>query len=84
VFSDLAASESKQKKFFSSLQSFMSIYDFDRIDLDWEYPVADDRGGKKKDFDNFPKFLANLKKSLKSTGGRDGVSITLPASYWYL
>jgi hypothetical protein len=46
--------------------------------------VADDRGGKKKDFDNFPKFLANLKKSLKSTGGRDGVSITLPASYWYL
>jgi GH18 family chitinase len=34
VFSDLAASESKQKKFFSSLQSFMSIYDFDGIDLD--------------------------------------------------
>ena len=84
LFSDLAASESNQKKFFKSLQSFMSIYDFDGIDLDWEYPVADDRGGQKKDFDNFPKFLANLKKSLKSTGGRDGVSITLPASYWYL
>lgn len=84
LFSDLAASESNQKKFFKSLQSFMSTYDFDGIDLDWEYPVADDRGGQKKDFDNFPKFLANLKKSLKSTGGRDGVSITLPASYWYL
>ncbi|KAJ5869329.1 CAZyme family GH18 [Penicillium solitum] len=84
LFSDLAASESNQKKFFASLQSFMSTYDFDGIDLDWEYPVADDRGGRKKDFDNFPKFLANLKKSLKLTGGRDGLSITLPASYWYL
>ncbi|KAJ6007784.1 CAZyme family GH18 [Penicillium herquei] len=50
----------------------------------WEYPVADDRGGSKEDFDNFPKFLSNLKSSLKTTGGRDGLSITLPASYWYL
>ncbi|KAJ5590784.1 CAZyme family GH18 [Penicillium hetheringtonii] len=84
VFSDLAASESNQKKFFRSLSSFMSTYNFDGIDLDWEYPAADDRGGRKEDFDNFPKFMANLKKFLKSTGGRDGLSITLPASYWYL
>lgn len=76
VFSDLAASEKNQKKFFHSVQSFMSTYNFDGIDLDWGYPVADDRGGKKRDFANFPKFLANLKRSLKTTGGRDGVSIT--------
>ncbi|KAF3391710.1 hypothetical protein F1880_007962 [Penicillium rolfsii] len=72
------------KKFFKSLLSFMSIYNFDGIDLDWEYPVADDRGGQKEDFDNFPKFVANLKTAMKSWGGRDGLSITLPASYWYL
>lgn len=39
----------------------MSTYKFDGIDLDWEYPVADDRGGRKEDFANFSKFLANLK-----------------------
>lgn len=84
VFSDLAGSSEKQKAFFKSLISFMSTYDFDGIDLDWEYPVAPDRSGRPEDYDNFSSFMANLKKALKTSGGRDGLSITLPASYWYL
>ena len=28
--------------------------------------------------------MNNLKRALASTGGRDGLSITIPASYWYL
>ncbi|GAB1213968.1 hypothetical protein ATERTT37_003124 [Aspergillus terreus] len=84
IFSDLAASEDKQKAFFKSLVSFMSTYDFDGIDLDWEYPEADDRNGRPEDFKNFSKFLANLRSTLDKTPGRNGISITLPASYWYL
>ncbi|RLL97667.1 hypothetical protein CFD26_105658 [Aspergillus turcosus] len=84
VFSDIAGSEANQKAFFKSLISFMSTYDFDGIDLDWEYPVADDRSGRPEDYKNFPSFIANLKRTLKASGGRDGLSITLPASYWYL
>ncbi|KAL6410909.1 putative class V chitinase [Ilyonectria robusta] len=79
TFSDIARSDSAQKAFIKSLVSMMSTYDFDGIDLDWEYPAADDRSGRKEDFENFPKFIANLKKALKSTG-RDEVSLTLPAS----
>jgi chitinase len=84
VFSELAASEEKQDKFIASLISFMSTHDFDGIDLDWEYPEADDRNGKPEDFKNFPKFMARLKTELKKTPGRSELSITLPASYWYL
>ncbi|BCS04193.1 glycoside hydrolase family 18 protein [Aspergillus luchuensis] len=84
TFSDLAASTSNQNKFFNSLTKFMSTYDLDGVDIDWEYPAADDRSGRPEDFDNFPKFLKNLKAALKRTGGRDGLSITLPASFWYL
>ncbi|KAJ5639539.1 Chitinase II [Penicillium longicatenatum] len=84
VFSDIAGSEENQKKFFSSLLSFMSTYDFDGIDLDWEYPEATDRNGRPEDFKNFPKFMENLRKTLDKSGGRNGISITLPASYWYL
>jgi GH18 family chitinase len=40
----------------------MIEYDFDSIDLDWEYLIADDRGGREEDINNFPKFLSNLKK----------------------
>ncbi|KAK4870960.1 hypothetical protein LT330_000197 [Penicillium expansum] len=84
VFSDIARSVANQKKFINSLVSFMSTYDFDGIDLDWEYPEATDRNGRPEDFKNFPRFIANLRQALDHTGGRNGISITLPASYWYL
>jgi GH18 family chitinase len=81
TFSDMARSEQNQQAFIKSLISFMSTYDFDGVDLDWEYPEAPDRGGIGEDYESFPKFLANLRSSLKASGGRDGISITLPASY---
>ncbi|KAL4740418.1 hypothetical protein BDV11DRAFT_214414 [Aspergillus similis] len=84
VFSDLARSEESQQKFFKSLIPFLSTYNFDGVDIDWEYPVDADRSGRAEDFDNFPKFMANLKKALKETNGRDELSITIPTSYWYL
>ncbi|EGX89977.1 class V chitinase, putative [Cordyceps militaris CM01] len=83
TFSDIARSETAQKAFIKSLVSMMSTYDFDGVDLDWEYPQAKDRSGREEDFANFPKFIANLKAALKSSG-RDEVSLTLPASMWYL
>ncbi|KAK7423090.1 hypothetical protein QQZ08_009257 [Neonectria magnoliae] len=83
TFSDIARSDSSQKAFIKSLVSMMSTYDFDGVDLDWEYPAAEERSGREEDFQNFPRFIANLKKALKSSG-RDEVSKTLPASMWYL
>lgn len=84
TFSDIARSEANQKKFFKSLIAFMSTYGFDGVDIDWEYPAADDRSGRPEDFKNFSKFMANLKNVLKSTGGRNELSLTIPTSYWYL
>lgn len=81
TFSDIARSESAQRAFIKSLISFMSTYDFDGVDLDWEYPGAEDRSGRGEDFENFPKFLANLKSALRATGGKDEVTLTLPASF---
>lgn len=82
TFSDLAASVPRQRKFILSLMSFMSTYGFDGVDLDWEYPGTDDRSGRDVDFANFPKFLSRLRSSLTLLD--KGVTITIPASYWYL
>lgn len=35
TFSQLAASPTAQKAFFSSLVNFMSTYGFDGVDIDW-------------------------------------------------
>ncbi|CAM1502566.1 Fc.00g073420.m01.CDS01 [Cosmosporella sp. VM-42] len=84
TFSDLAKSEEAQDYFFESLITFMQNHGFDGVDLDWEYPVAEDRGGIGDDYDNFVNLLKRLRKRLNETGKRYGISITLPASYWYL
>ncbi|RAH47433.1 chitinase [Aspergillus brunneoviolaceus CBS 621.78] len=83
TFSDLVAADSgQQNAFFSSLINFMSSFGFSGVDIDWEYPVAADRNGRPGDYNNYPKFLANLKKALQTY--KYGLSITLPTSYWYL
>lgn len=61
TFSDLVGSTANKQKFFASLTSFMATYGFDGVDLDWEYPGADDRSGRPTDFVNFPKFVAELR-----------------------
>ncbi|RAK77744.1 uncharacterized protein BO72DRAFT_477043 [Aspergillus fijiensis CBS 313.89] len=83
TFSDLVAADSgQQNAFFSSLINFMSSFGFSGVDIDWEYPVAADRNGRPGDYNNYSKFLANLKKALQTY--KYGLSITLPTSYWYL
>jgi GH18 family chitinase len=81
AFSDMVSSSANRKAFISSLSQFLQTYGFDGVDLDWEYPSADDRGGVKADKVNLNTFLKELKQAF---GGRYGISITLPASYWYL
>ncbi|TVY68475.1 Chitinase-3-like protein 1 [Fusarium oxysporum f. sp. cubense] len=82
IFSNLAASPARQKSFFNSVMSFMATHKFDGLDLDWEYPVAEDGSGREIDYKTFPIFMAALKKIMGS--GNKGLTITLPASYWYL
>ncbi|EJT72530.1 hypothetical protein GGTG_09395 [Gaeumannomyces tritici R3-111a-1] len=84
TFSSLASSEANQNAFFDSLVTFLLRHDFDGVDIDWEYPVAEDRGGVEADFRNFANMLRRLRAHLNRSGKRFGVSITLPASYWYL
>ena len=82
TFSDLAASIPRQKVFMESLISFMSTYGFDGLDLDWEHPVSSERSGREVDYTNFSAFMTRLKKTLSASS--KGLTVTLPASYWYL
>ncbi|KAK3947264.1 glycoside hydrolase superfamily [Pseudoneurospora amorphoporcata] len=56
TFSDIAASSANTKKFIDSLVKLMNKYGFDGIDIDWEYPVAEDRSGRGGDYKNFVTF----------------------------
>nr|AIT18894.1 chitinase [Hirsutella thompsonii] len=84
TFSLVAKVPAARELFFNSLITFMINNGFDGVDLDWEYPAANDRGGKPEDFKNLVAFIAKLRSRLDASGKDFGLSITLPSSYWYM
>lgn len=81
AFSNMAASPENRTKFAREITSFMESYAFDGLDIDWEYPSASDRGGSPADKANLVSLTADLRQAF---GSRYGLSVTLPASYYYM
>lgn len=77
----MSSSSGNRQKFIKGLISFMDNYGFDGVDLDWEYPQADDRGGVTSDKDNYVSLVKEMRQAF---GSKYGISMTLPTSYWYL
>ncbi|KAF6235801.1 hypothetical protein HO173_005996 [Letharia columbiana] len=80
AFSVMSSTSANRQTFINGLLKFMNQYGFDGVDLDWEYPQADDRGGQPADTENY----VALAKELKAALGQKGLSMTLPTSFWYL
>jgi chitinase len=80
-FHNIAASAQSRKKFINSVRRFLQEYEFDGIDIDWEYPVADDRGGSPEDKDNYLDLVKEMRAAFKK---KYLITIAAPASYWYL
>lgn len=81
AFSEMTSTSGNRQKFIQGLIKFMDTYGFDGVDLDWEYPGADDRGGKSQDAANYVSLAGELRAAF---GTKYGISMTLPTSYWYL
>lgn len=83
-WSDMANDYTNRQTFISSVVDFLKEYGLDGVDLDWEYPSADDRGGRPSDADAFVLLVADLREAFDAENPGWTVSVTLPTSYWYL
>ncbi len=77
----MTQTSTNREAFISSLQSFMSRYGFQGVDLDWEYPGTPERGGQRADTQNFVSLVKEMRAAF---GTQYGISLTLAPDYWYL
>ena len=77
----MASTAERRKAFIDSVIRFMDKYGFQGADLDWEYPVSEDRGGNKDDTKNFVSLLAEMRAAF---GTKYGISLALAPDIWYL
>lgn len=85
-FSDVALTEESRNIFADSCVEFIRTYQFDGVDIDWEYPVS---GGmpenirRPEDKQNFTLLLKCLREKLDAAGAEDGkhylLTIAAPA-----
>jgi len=65
-YSEMARDATKRKTFTESVITFLKQYNFDGLDLDWEYPAK--RGGIPEDKDNFILLIKDLRAAFQPHG----------------
>lgn len=86
-FSPLVADPQRRKTFIKSAIRFLRQYNFDGLDLDWEYPTFRD-GGKPEDRANYAKFVVEMRQAFESEAAQTGkprlmITMAVPASLEY-
>lgn len=81
IFSNMAASATNRATFISSAISFVRKYNFDGIDIDWEYPAFADQGGRPEDTINFSSLLKEFRAAIESEnrGNKAKLLLTIAA-----
>lgn len=80
-FPAIAGSPSKRAMFAGECNRLLSFYNFDGIDIDWEYPGYTDHSGTTADKPNFTIFLQEIRDSITALGNRTGKNYLLSACF---
>nr|AMT75074.1 chitinase Cht10 [Locusta migratoria] len=75
-FAEMTASASTRREFIRSVLHFIDEYGFDGIDLDWEYPGAEDMGGMSREKEHFSLLVEELAESFAPRGNVLSASVS--------
>ena len=86
-FSPLVEDRDRRQVFIKSAIRFLRQYNFDGIDLDWEYPTQR-AGGRPQDRANYATFIEEMREAFQSEADKTGkerllISMAVPASLEY-
>lgn len=66
IFTNMAGSSAARATFIANIIAFVRKYDFDGIDIDWEYPGVSYQGGQPRDKANFVTLLKELRIAIEA------------------
>jgi GH18 family chitinase len=82
TWSQMASTKENRHAFIESLGQFLAKWQFRGVDIHWQWPGAESRGGNPSiDTQNLVALMTELRQGL---GNNYGISIALPAQYEYL
>ncbi|CRX38109.1 glycosyl hydrolase family 18 protein [Estrella lausannensis] len=79
LFSEMVSRPESRREFIASCIDYAHRFDFNGIDIDWEYPGDPARGGSSLDFENFIQFLKECRDSFASSSPTLSLSCAFPA-----
>jgi len=82
-FKDIVASDQAMNHFVETSINFLNKYNFDGLDLDWEYPGCPDRGSKPAHKQAFTKLVQTLSAAYKKLDKPLLLSAAVAAGKWY-
>ena len=80
AFPPMAANPVSRARFAAQCAEMVEEYDFDGIDIDWEYPGYEDHSGTPADKENFSLLLTEVREKLDEAEGRTGKKYGLTAA----
>lgn len=81
-FTEIAETEASRMAFAQSAVSFLDMYNFDGIDLDWEAPLDRDRGGSPDNYERFVQLAKEIRLAIDESGKDYLLTIALPGTDW--
>jgi chitinase len=82
MFTTMAEKPESRAEWIKATIAYMRQYDFDGIDIDWEYPADPTRGGRAVDTNNFTALLTELRTAIDAeakASGKDALLLTIAA-----
>ena len=84
TFNEVAETEKTRLAFAQSVVTFLELYEFDGIDIDWETPLSEDKGGSPENYERFVSLAKEIRLAFESSAKKFIFTITLPPTDWEL
>jgi chitinase len=84
TFNEVAMTEESRIAFAQSVPAFLSLYDFDGIEIDWNSPLDPDNGGDADNFEKLPLLMKEIRNAIDESGEEYLLTFALPPTDWEL